>query len=47
MFLRNIKEAYVRFGSLTVNQISAFKKAVVDLKKPKKAQTQEEWEKEE
>src|SRR3989344_3706193 len=47
MFLRNIKEAFVRFGSLTPNQITAFKKAVEDLKKPKKAQTQEEWEKEE
>lgn len=35
LFLRNIKEAYLRFGSLTEKQISAFKKAVEDIKKPK------------
>ncbi len=32
-FLRNIKEAFLRFGSLTENQVSTFKKAVDDLKK--------------
>ena len=35
MFLRNIKEAYIRFGSLTDRQKEAFLKAVEDLKKPK------------
>ncbi|MBI2572946.1 hypothetical protein HYV86_03750 [Candidatus Woesearchaeota archaeon] len=34
-FLRNIKEAYIRFGSLTENQRNAFLKAVEDMKKPK------------
>ena len=34
MFLRNIKEAHQRFGTLTKNQIDAFKKAVEDLKNP-------------
>ncbi len=34
-FLRNIKEAYIRFGSLTENQRTAFLKAVEDLKAPK------------
>lgn len=34
-FLRNIKESYIRFNSLTEKQIEAFKKAVADLKNPK------------
>ncbi|MBI4152341.1 hypothetical protein HY495_01410 [Candidatus Woesearchaeota archaeon] len=42
MFLRNIKEAYQRFGSLTEKQISAFKKAVKDMKNPKKEKEGEE-----
>ena len=32
LFLRNIKEAYFRFGSLTEKQIETFKKAVKDVK---------------
>ncbi len=32
LFLRNIKESYLRFGSLTEKQIAAFKKAVEDMK---------------
>lgn len=32
-FLRNIKISYLRFGSLTENQIDAFKRTVEDLKK--------------
>ncbi len=35
LFLRNIKESFQRFGSLTESQVSAFKKAVEDLKNPK------------
>lgn len=35
LFLRNIKEAYIRFGSLSELQISTFKKAVEDFKHPK------------
>ena len=35
LFLRNIKESFTRFGSLTENQINAFLKAVEDVKKPK------------
>ncbi len=35
LFLRNIKESYHRFGSLTENQISAFKTVVEDVKKPR------------
>ena len=31
-FLRNIKETYLRFDSLTPKQIEAFKKTVKDLK---------------
>ncbi len=30
-FLRNIKQSYLRFGSLTEKQIDAFKKTVKDL----------------
>src|SRR3989338_4431584 len=44
MFLRNIKESFQRFGSLTVNQVTAFKKAVEDLKHPKKKKEVEEEE---
>ncbi|MBI2102478.1 hypothetical protein HYT55_01455 [Candidatus Woesearchaeota archaeon] len=44
MFLRNIKEAYHRFGSLTENQVTAFKKAVEDMKHPKKKKEGEEEE---
>jgi hypothetical protein len=33
-FLRNIKESYLRFGSLTEKQIEAFKKTVEELKNP-------------
>ena len=47
MFLRNIKESLQRFGSLTENQVTAFKKAVEDLKHPKKNTTEEEKESEE
>ena len=35
LFLRNIKQAYIRFGSLSDKQIDAFKKTVKDLKKAK------------
>tara|TARA_Y100000310_G_C20629744_1_gene787973 strand:+ start:1258 stop:1563 length:306 start_codon:yes stop_codon:yes gene_type:complete len=35
-FLRNIKESYLRFDSLSEKQIEAFKKTVKDLKNPKK-----------
>ena len=41
-FLRNIKENYIRFGSLSEKQIEAFKKAVDDLKKGKKEDPKEE-----
>ena len=34
-FLRNIKEAYLRYGSLTDRQREAFLKAVEDVKKPR------------
>lgn len=34
-FLRNIKEAYLRYGSLTDRQKEAFLKAVEDVKKPR------------
>lgn len=34
-FLRNIKEAYLRYGSLTERQTVAFLKAVEDVKKPR------------
>lgn len=33
MFLRDIKIKYLRFGSLSENQISAFEKAVLKMKK--------------
>lgn len=42
MFLRNIKESLQRFGSLTENQVTAFKKAVEDLKHPKPKKEGEE-----
>ncbi len=35
-FLRNIKQAYLRFENLSEKQIEAFKKTVKDLKNPKK-----------
>jgi hypothetical protein len=35
-FLRNIKQAYIRFGNLSEKQVEAFKKTVKDLKNPKK-----------
>ena len=35
-FLRNIKQAYLRFGNLSEKQVDAFKKTVKDLKNPKK-----------
>ncbi|PIZ50748.1 hypothetical protein COY27_06050 [Candidatus Woesearchaeota archaeon CG_4_10_14_0_2_um_filter_33_13] len=38
-FLRNIKEAYLRFGNLTEKQIEAFKKTVKDLKENKEPGT--------
>ena len=38
MFLRNIKNAYLRFDNLTEKQIEAFKKTVKDLKNPPKEQ---------
>lgn len=44
MFLRNIKESFQRFGSLTENQVTAFKKAVDDLKNPKKKKEDQETE---
>jgi len=34
-FLRNIKQSYIRFGSLTEKQIEFFHKAVEDMKNPK------------
>ncbi len=34
-FLRNIKEAFLRYGSLTENQVSAFKKVVEEVKHAK------------
>ncbi len=34
-FLRNIKEAYLRYDSLTEKQTEAFLKAVEDVKKPR------------
>jgi len=34
-FLRNIKESFQRFDSLSEKQIEVFKKVVNDLKKPK------------
>ncbi len=34
-FLRNIKQSYLRYDSLTERQIEAFSKAVEDLKKPR------------
>jgi len=34
-FLRNIKQSYLRYDSLTERQVEAFKKAVEDLKKPR------------
>ncbi len=35
-FLRSIKINYLKFGSLTENQVSAFKKTVKELKEGKK-----------
>ncbi len=35
-FLRSIKANYIKYGSLTENQLLAFKKAVIDLKEAKK-----------
>ena len=35
-FLRKIKEAYIRFGSITENQRAAFLKTVEEMKKGKK-----------
>jgi hypothetical protein len=32
LFLRNIKESYLRFGTLTKKQIEAFKKTIKELK---------------
>ncbi len=34
-FLRNIKEAYIRFGSLSEKQVEAFKRTVEEMKNPK------------
>lgn len=36
VFLRNIKESYLRFKDLTDKQIEAFKKTVEEMKKGKK-----------
>lgn len=41
-FLRNIKESFLRFGSLSEKQIEVFKKVVGDLKNPKKKEKKEE-----
>lgn len=41
-FLRSIKEAYIRFGSLTEKQVEAFKKTVKELKNPKPKTNSEE-----
>jgi len=47
-FLRNIKEAYLRFDNLTANQVAAFKKVVKELKeKPKETVEPAETEKKE
>jgi len=35
LFLRNIKNAYLRFDNLTEKQVEAFKKTVKDLKEEK------------
>lgn len=35
LFLRNIKIYYIKFGSLSAKQVSAFKKVVKDMKNPK------------
>jgi len=35
-FLRNIRQAYLMYNSLTKKQIQAFKKTIQELKKPKK-----------
>ncbi len=35
-FLRNIKNAYIRFGNLSEKQVEAFEKTVKDLKNPPK-----------
>jgi len=40
-FLRNIKQSYLRFGSLTEKQIAAFKKTVEDLKNPQKQESED------
>ncbi len=35
LFLRNIKESYLRFGSLTEKQVEAFRKTIKELKEGK------------
>lgn len=39
-FLRNIKQSYLRFGSLTEKQIEAFKKTVEEMKHPQKKKSE-------
>ncbi len=41
-FLRNIKESYLRFGSLSEKQVEVFKKVVKDVKKELKDQKSSE-----
>ncbi len=41
-FLRNIKESYLRFDSLTEKQIEAFKKTVKELEEGKNKATETE-----
>ena len=41
-FLRNIKEAYLRFDNLTEKQVEAFKKTVKELKESSKSEETKE-----
>ena len=42
LFLRNIKEAFFRFDSLTEKQVEAFKKTVKEIKEKPKEKSKEE-----
>ena len=44
-FLRNIKESFLRFNSLSEKQVEVFKKVVDDLKNPKKKEESKPQEK--
>jgi hypothetical protein len=41
VFLRNIKDAYLRFENLSEKQVEAFKKTVKDIKEGKNKKTEE------